>query len=309
MFGSARTINGCPRIFPVNDYTLKSEVIRIVQSKDGRRAPPRFNARDLRFVQPNSIMAINVAGRQGHLFLTTYGGRAITFLVHAAAGEVSVVPLRFLQARHDPGTLLRCTFSPKDRLLVLDDVCSEEPLANRVNDLHVLVHTDHTPDPFMFPLRVVARRFFALSQAPEVKKLVHKTTPFKIHSVSVIDTTSSTTDRYVEKRIMANVGTQRFDNPAVSVSHPVPDQCTSVAMISRGSKSEPEAYRVSVDEGASWDHLCVKTIAESLHLARVFTPSTPAVDAASSASITVPCVVISDGGKWRFLGVRAESQQ
>jgi hypothetical protein len=293
MFGSARTVNGCPRLFPVNDYTLKSEIIKIVHAKDDRRAPLRFSDRDLRFVDPSSLLALNVAGRQGHLFLTTYGGRAITFLVHAAAGDVDVVPLRFSQARHDPGVLLRCTFTPKDRLLVLNDICDDRPIAERINDLHVLVHTDHTPDPFLFPLRVVARKYFTLAQAPDLKKLVHSAPLFRTHSVSVIDTKANAPQRYIEKRIFADVdGTApRSSGGRTRI---VPDQCTTVALISRDS--EPDSYRMSVDKGATWDYLCVKTIAESAHLAKVF---------ADNSMATLSCAVVSDGGKWRFLGVCA----
>ena len=291
MFGSARTVGGCPRLFPVNDYTLKSEIVKIVRSKDGRRAPLGFGQRDLGFVKPSALLAVNAAGRQGHLFLTTYGGRAITFLVHAAAGEVDVVPIRFAQARHDPGVLVRCTFTPKDRLLVLDDICDERPIAERLNDLHVLVHTDHTPDPFLFPLRVVARKFFTLSQAPDLKKLVNATAPFKTHSVSVIDTDAGAPHRFVEKRILVHASAKQMSKRPRAL----PDQVTASALISQAS--EPDSYRISVDNGSTWDYLCVKTIAESSHLDRVFRTGEP--------TATLSCAVVSDGGKWRFLGVCA----
>ena len=291
MFGSARTVNGCPRLFPVNDYTLKSEIVKIVRSKDSRRAPLGFGQRDLRFVKPSSLLALNVAGRQGHLFLTTYSGRAITFLVHTAAGEVDVVPVRFSQARHDPGVLVRCTFTPKDRLLVLDDICDSRPIAERLDDLHVLVHTDHTPDPFLFPLRIVARTFCTLAQTPELKKLVCAA-PFKTHSVSVVDTDVDAPQRFVEKRVIIDTSTPRLPKRTCMI----PDQVTSSALISQGS--EPESYRISVDNGSTWDYLCVKTIAESSHLGKVFD--------GSNATATLSCAVVSDGGKWRFLGVCAE---
>jgi hypothetical protein len=270
---------------------MKSEIVRIVRSKDGRRAPPKFASRDLRFVSATSLLAVNIAGRQGHLFLTTYGGRAITFLVYVAAGEVDVVPLRFAQARHDPGTLLRCTMSPKDRLLVLDDVCDDRAIADRVNDLHVLAHTDHTPDPFLFPLRVVARRFSTLAQAHEIKSFVHTSSAFKVHSVSVIDTDANTPQRFAEKRILADACEPRVPERARSV----PDQCTAVALVTQ--VSEPESYRVSVDGGVTWVYLCVKTMSESAHLSSVF---------ANDPTATLTCVVVNDGGKWRFLGVRAD---
>jgi len=288
MFASARSVNGSPRAFPVTDHTLKRDIIELVRGRDKRGAPTKFLP--TRTVAPSSLLAINVAGRQGHILLTTHGGRAIAFLVYASSGDVDVVPLRFSASRHDPATLARCTFAQKDGLLVLDDLCDERPIAERLSDLHDLVHSDHTPDPFLFPLRVVARRFYAVTQAAEAKRLI-RSDAFNTHSVSVIDTDGSVPPRHVERRIFADA--RETHGPRVRRVE-IPNHQTTTAIITRAA--EPESYRVSVDGGREWSYLCVKTIEESAHLTRVFLthPDDP-----------VSGVVESDGGKWRFLGVCA----
>ena len=287
MFGSARRVCGSPRLFPVIDYTLRSEVVRIVSEKDGRRPPGRFNGKDEAHVRPTDLLAVNVSGRQCHLFLTTYGGRAITFLVYTRENDVEVLPLRFDAARHEDDTLMKCTFAAKDKLLVVDDICSAAPTHDRVLDMHALVHDSHTPDPYLFPMRVVVRKIHALADVGDVKKFI-ATAPFAVHSVSII-TSNGPNGTSTEKRILrSDQGGARF----VSVRRP--QQCMMQADVVRSS--QPESYKLSVDGKRSWTFMRVKTLTDSTCLRNVF-------DGVPDGH-AVPCIVTKDGDGWSFAGVR-----
>lgn len=275
---------GSPRLFPVTDRTLKAEVIANVKSRDHTNTPTRFRDGDERYVRGNEMLAVNVRGRQCLLFLTSFGGRATTFLVHMPSQAVDVLPLRFNEQRHEDDTLIKCTFSPANRALVLDDMCSDEPLRSRVDDLHRLVHEDHTPDALLFPLRVVTRRFHALDQIDEVKSILSRG-DIVVHSVSVLDDAR-------EKRILAQ------DDSARASSGPRAHyQNNQVMYASIARSTEPDSYHVTVDGGNTWEFLGVKTIVES----RTLDASIP------SDKFSTACVVYRDGPCWRFQGLAPDA--
>lgn len=297
MFGSARTVNGCPRMFPVIDQTLKSEILAEVRSKDGSRAPRAMRSGDLNRVRETSLLAINVVGRQGHVLLTRCGDRAITFVVFAkGAAEVYVLPIQFASHRHESGgTLVKCSFAPRERLLVLNEVCDVKSpgssFVSRINDLHVLVHADHKPDPYLFPLRVVARRFGNVDQISELQRLV-KSGAFRTHSISVFTTRDRVT--YLEHRVFADSldGYDRATPRSPSHANVEREGSTAVAHVVRVSGDEE--YRVSTDDGATWQDLCVRTMVESKHLERIFQ--------GLPVDQEIRSVVANIEGSWRFLG-------
>lgn len=292
MFGSARSVNGSPRMFPVNDQTLRKEVIAGVQERDPFRPPRHARGGDLQRMRDTSVLAINVAGRQGHLYLTVCGGRAVTFMVFTKACEVYVLPLQFARARHgESGTLVRCTFAPKDGLLVLNDICGDFPLEHRIVDLHVLVHTDHRADPFLFPLRVVSRRFGNVKQASDIQALL-KSNAFRTHSVSLFCPTRDARSHDEKRVLIEGPRDSMLARRDVANRRSVCDGATATALVMRVTGTEE--YRVSTDGGVTWQYLCIKTLTESKHLEKVF--------ARIGLHNAVPCVVASNDQKWRFLG-------
>ena len=290
MFGAATRVCGCPRIFPVKDDTLRRDVVQTVKSRDPRTGVPRFTDRDLRCAHEDTFVAVNVAGRQCHLLMTIHGGRSVSFLVHVPSNSVDLIPVRFDARRHESHTLARCTFSPKSRLLVVDDMCDDRGVRERATNVHDLVHDDHTPDAYLFPMRVVSRRLFNRANVSDVKRLVQNP-EIVVHSLAVIDAREGVEHTKPEKRIFPDATTGRSSYTVSAAPGMVPD-----ALVKRAPG--PESYNVSVDGGRSWNALSVQTMDESRALELAF--SNVVVEGGYVRS-----AVTRHAGSWRVVAPRA----
>lgn len=290
MFGAPTKVLGARRAFPVKDRVVSHRILDNVQT-----AAPRtrvFHAKwgDLARIDASaSAIAVNPAGRQVFLVLTTLGDRSAVFLVHAPSRTVELVPMRFARARHAAGTVAKCTQCTRERLLIVNDVCGAEHASvhARLRAVHDLVHDDHTPDAALFPLRVVARRCFSFAQISEVRRFM-ACDDVRAHSLSIIGPSAAP-----ETRIPTNLGPsagRRTDvarRAAPRVAAPVAGMFADAPIVAAPGA---DAYRIQLPGAApdAWGFLAVKTIEESAALAGL------------NLQTPLTCRVVWDGAAWRI---------
>ena len=295
MFGVPTKIVGAPRAFPVKDRVVAHGVLDAVMSaqSEGTRA---FRARwgDLSRVDASSsVIAVNPCGRQVFLVLTTLGNRCVVFLVHTASRAVDLVPMRFERARHVGRTVAMCTQCTRERVLVVNDVCgTHESVHARIQDVHDLVHKDHTPDAALFPLRLAARRCFSFAQISEVRRFVTRP-DVRAHSLAIIGAAGTP-----DVRVPMTLDGQAAVEAKVAAATPAAHQHGRRSAPATGTFADAlvvaapgaDAYRVRLPGTTAWEFLAVKTLAESAALAGL------------NLATPVTCRVVWDGASaaWRI---------
>lgn len=195
MFGRARNICGVERMFPVQDRVLLHDVINVINSCERARVVYRLSTIDMQRINSEPhMLALNPSGHQCHLLITRVYGRGVTLIVDAKANAAHSIPLRFASQLHDENVVLRCIACYRKRILVINDVCDGTSWKHRVQRIHSIVHDDHTPDAFLFPLQLVCRRLYMMAQLSEVKAVIEEG---EMHSLSVI----SGNDFDIERRV------------------------------------------------------------------------------------------------------------
>jgi len=282
MFAPVRSIAGSSRLYPVKDRVVVQQILDATQRVSKNPTVHSLQRRDLHKLDVgNTVVALNPAGRQMHICLSSLGGRCASFLVHARSGTVELVPLRFAKSVHDANTVLKCTVCTTHRLLIVNDICGHDgPVSERVRAVHDLVHSKHVPDAALFPMRVVARRCFSLSQLPELKEFVARS-DVRYHSLSLISSQSATEYRM-----------QLSDRPMLehrACAGPLQPVIGAISPAEIVAANGPDAYKIRMESSGPWQFLSVKTIEESAALAQ--------------ADLREPriCQVTWDGSGWRFV--------
>lgn len=303
MFAPVSRIAGAERLYHVTDRVTAHQALELVRQKSP--PSPVFNLqwRDLARLDPEkTVLAVNPSGRQIHVALTTLGGCAATLMVHLPSNSVDLIPMRFSRTRHDSATVLQCTLNTAEKLLVVNDVCSEEDrdVADRLRDVHQLVHSDHVPDAALFPLRLVARKTFSLAQTTDLKRFIERPGA-KCHSVSLVG--NSCAGR--ELRILMTTGgtapgAEGRSGPRHRASKAAAEKPGRLSVGSLRSAQivaaqGPDSYKLYLGQKAEgdWQFLSVKSIEESKML--------------SSADLSSPrpCQVAWDGAAWRISSIPA----
>jgi hypothetical protein len=285
MFAAVQRIAGAHRAYPVNDRVTAFQVLDSVRSADPPGVVHTVQWRDLPKIDSSStVIAVNPAGRQSHLVLSTIGGRCAAFLVHAPSQAVELVPLRFSRTLHAGPTVMKVTVCARDRMLVVNDVCGQGgAISERMRKVHDIVHSEHVPDAAIFPLRVVARRCFSLAQLSDAKRFVSRG-DVTYHSISLIGPPGSGR----ELRVPVGEKTRAVRERAL-VSHAparsVGDTIYAPVIAAQG----PDAYKIQFAPGDEWQYLTVKTIEESSALAQM------------DLSSPKTCQFAWDGSTWRIV--------
>lgn len=286
MFGPVQKIAGAYRAYPVRDRVTKHDVLESVRSVQPHTVVHTLQLRDLRTLEPQStVVAVNPAGRQSHLVLTTLGGRSATFLVHMPSQSVDLVPIRFVRPTHDKCTVLKCTVCTRDRVIVINDVntspsTEQLSVSERLRRVHDMVHAHHIPDAAIFPLRIVARRCFSLAQMPELKRFLARDN-VRYHSLAVI----SQSHMQRELRVQVDASSAGWEaRDKAPRSRAIGDVVDAPVVAAQG----PDSYKFRIDPASDWEYLVVRTMGESTALDRLDL-STPTV-----------CRLMWDGTAWRI---------
>ena len=295
MFGGVQRIAGARRVYPVTDRVVAHRALETVQSASPPELVHTAQWRDLHRLDPTTnVIAVNPIGRQVYLVLSTIGGRCAALLVHAPSRTVELVMIRFARARHEANTVVKCTMCVRERLLVLNDICAPraEALAERLRAVHELVHSDHTPDAALFPLRVVARRCFSFGQVSDLRRFIGTR---RVHSLSVIgDSGAIGCDGGPELRIPLNSPKiargpsnqrTRVSGGELSQTHPPAGTLLDAPVV---AAQGPDAFLVRPAPDAEWTYLAVKTLEESAALGSL------------DLRAPMPCRVVWDGAAWRI---------
>jgi len=296
MFATVRSISGSPRAYPVSDEIVRNDVLCIARTSSGPdRLVQNLQWRDVKKLCPKStLVAANPCGRPVHLVLTRFGTRAVTYLVHTGSRSVDAIPLRFSTALHDRTTVARCTLCLGPRVLVVNEVSRrgrDEPI-DRALSAHRLVHDDHVPDAALFPLRLVARRCFTLSQSTDLARFA-RVAGRTLYSISIMQKSAEARDFRIS---VAADGAPREETPRHSTSAPRQrgDPAPGTTFWAPvAAAAGPDAFKVRV--GGAWVFVSVRTMAESALL--------NALDPMADNS----CLVEWDGVGWRARDVRAGS--
>ena len=286
MFGAVKKIAGCARVYPVTDAVLANGVLDIVHATDVHTCVSHtLQWRDVPRLQ-ECMVAINPIGRQIHLVLTTLGDRAATYLVHTYSRCVELVPLRFARHLHEGDTVMHATLIVGEHTIVVNRVVGDiagKSALDRVRAVHDIVHDHHTPDAALFPLRLVARRSFALDQGSEMKRYMDRVA--RVHSISILRAGHANKDY----RIVLSQ-TNRAGGACDPKSRP-PPAMGSVARASIIAMQAPDAYKVVLNGSQSWDFLVVRTLEESAALGEL------------DLTAERPCQVRWDGSGWRMVAL------
>ena len=276
-------------MYAVTDSVLSYKIMQTVQLAVGQGGAGNrvytLKARQLKQAMrdPGKLLALNAIGRQCFLVFSHSSGRPATYLVHVPSSEVHLLPLRFDKAMFETDLVVKCTVSNANKLLVLDDIPGEKDVNARVHTLHSIVHDAHTPDAFLFPLRVVARRFYVPGQVAELREQI-ATGTIRYHSISILDSNG------VERRALVGCKNRADKN----ITSEARDQSTgygSQRSVEVMRLPGPDLYRMrALDAPDSWDFLGVQTMHESSYLAHTI-PSQGSCKAQ----------VWYDGSRWRIV--------